>query len=448
MMDMRAFDDYIERSSERFLSELVAMCRQPSVSSTGAGIREMVLRVLDAFHAVGAEGELLNPDDPYPAVLGLLGGGSRAVLLYDHYDVQPVGPLELWQSPPFEPEYRDGLLYGRGVGDDKGELMARLQALAAYRHTFGKVPVRVKFLVEGAHEIGSRGLPELVEANRERLQAEACVSEGLGRDEFDNFTIYLGCRGFAQVELTVEMRKHAVASMYGGILPNPAARLSHALTTMMTERGDLVIDDLAEWVVPPTPDDLAALERIPFDERRLGVHLGASRFIGDLSGPALLKRYLLEPFGTICALVAGEPASGLVLPGKAVARLDFRLVPNLDPGRMAHLVRQHLRRRGFDDIAVSLLAGVSPDRCPPDAPIVEVAIAAARDLTGVEPIVYPLMPAYSASHVFHQTLGTPVIFAGAVTNSQSNLHAPNENIRVTDYLDYIKYCGRLIARLA
>lgn len=448
MIDFRLFDEYVERNADRFLADLIALCRHPSVSKTGDGIQETALSVVESFKNVDAQVEVLNPGEPYPVVLATLGAGRTSLLLYDHYDVQPAEPLDLWRSPPFEPESREGCLYGRGVGDDKGELVARLQALESYRQVFGDLPVQVKFLVEGAHEIGSPGLGAVVEANRGRLRADACLSEGLGRDEAGHFTIFLGCRGFAHVELVSQMREAVLASMYGGLLPNPALRLLQALATLSDDRGDLVLDGLKDHAVPPTPADLALLERIPFDEDELRTQLGTSRFNGDRSGAELLRHYLLEPFATISALVAGDLSWGLVLPGRAVARLDIRLVPDLEPASTADLVRQHLRRRGFDDVEVSLLGGVPPDRCPAGAPIVAAATAAARDLTGVDPIVYPLMPAYSASRVFHESLGTPVLFAGAVTNVRSNLHGPNENIRVAEYFEYIKYIGRLIARLA
>ncbi len=443
-----SFDAHVERNADRSLAQLVRLCRQPSISKTGSGIREMAAEVGDLFAAAGAEVETLNPGEPYPVLLGTLGAGSVRLLLYDHYDVQPPEPVDAWTSPPFEPVFRDGALYGRGVGDDKGELLARLHTLESYQQVFGAVPVRVQFLVEGAHEIGSPGLTATVAAHRERLRSDVCVSEGLGRDESGNFTIYLGCRGFAHVELVAQMREQVLASMYGGLLANPAERLARALSTLSDEKGSLVLDGLQDYVAPPTPEDLACLARLPLDEPRLRAELKTTAFIGARSGSELLRRYLLEPFATVTTFVAGDLSWGLMLPGRAVARLDVRLVPNLDPAAVVELLRQHLHRRGFDEIEISLLGGVPPDRCPADAPVVDAAIAAARDLTGVEPIVYPLMPAYSASHVFHHGLGTPVIFAGAVTHAGSNLHGPNENIRVADYVDYIKYFGRLISRLA
>ena len=218
------------------------------------------------------------------------------------------------------------------------------------------------------------------------------------------------------------------------------------MATILDEQGNLLIDGLEAHVVPPSPADEALLARIPFDESALGAALGTRHFLDGLRGPDLLRHYLLAPFGCICAVTAGDPEAGLMLAGKASARLDLRLVPNLQPALVADLLQAHLRRRGFDQIQVSLLAGVAPDRCPVDAPIVDIAVAAAREYSRQEPVVYPSMAAISASHVFHHALGTPVIFAGAVTDDASHLHGPDENIRVADYMGYMKFFGRLLHR--
>jgi acetylornithine deacetylase/succinyl-diaminopimelate desuccinylase-like protein len=421
----------------------VTFCRQESVSQTGAGIQATAVRVAEAFQSAGAQTELLAPASAYPLVLGTLGAGPRTLLLYDHYDVQPPGPLAAWHSPPFEPECRGGVLVGRGVGDDKGELLARLQALQAYQHVFGELPLQVRFLVEGAHEIGSVGLREAVEANRDKLQADACLSEGLGSAGTAPFTLYLGCRGLAYVELTCHARENVIASMHGGLVLDPGAHLAKAISSLFTDRGQLVLDGLVEWVAAPTPIDVALLEGIPPGARPDVTQPGEAPMAIER-----LRQHLFEPAAAVCAFVAGNPEWGLVMPGQATARLDIRLVSKLLPETAQQLVRQHLDKRGFSSVQVRLLGGVAPDRCPLEAPIVTAARHAAEAVTGHAPVVYPLMPAYSVAHVFHDILATPVLFAGAVTHSGSNLHAPNENIRLSDYFGYMRYFGRLIKAFA
>jgi len=444
MTEFQHFDSFVADHAEPWFAELVEAARQPSVSATGEGIEPMGAWVIARLRTAGAAAEMVESGVSHPAVIGEVGSGRRSVLLYDHYDVQPPGDPAAWLSPPWEPTLRDGALFGRGVADDKSELLARIHATEAWRATMGELPVRVRFLVEGAHEIGSPGLAEIVAANRDRLVADACLSEGTGRDDAGNVTINLGCRGFMSVELRVRMRSRTLASMYGGLLPSAPLRLMSAVETVVGPDGALLVDGVDERVQTGTPEDLALLAAIPWNEDDVRATLGVSEFAGGMSGLPLLRRYVLEPFVAVCSITAGDPSWGLVIPGEAAARLDIRLVPGLDPDVTIDLLRAHLARRGFEDVSVTVLAAVAPDRCSPSDPVVGASIAAAHAAEGRAPVVYPLMPAYSASRVFRDGLGTPVLFAGAVTNAASNLHAANENIVLDEYLAYVRFFGRFL----
>jgi acetylornithine deacetylase/succinyl-diaminopimelate desuccinylase-like protein len=445
--DFGAFDAFVDAHRDAWLGEVVDFAR-PSVSATGEGIAEMGVRVLDRLRQAGATAELVESGVSHPAVIGEVGAGKRSVLFYDHYDVQPPGDPSAWTSPPWQPTYRDGHLFGRGVADDKGELLARIHAVEAWRATFGELPLRVRYLLEGAHEIGSPGLAEIVAANRDRLVADACLSEGTGRDDAGNVTINLGCRGFVSVELRLQVRSRTLASMYGGLLESAPRILMEAVGSVVGPDGALLLDGADERVRTGTPEDLALLERLPWDEDEIRRTLDVHGFAGGMSGLPLVRRYVLEPFVALCSFTAGDPAWGLVIPGDAAARLDIRLVPGLDPDVVVDLLRAHLQRRGFGAVGITVLAAVAPDRCDPSEPAVTAAIAAARDAEGREPVVYPLMPAYSASRVFRDGLGTPVLFAGAVTNATSNLHAADENIAVDEYGAYVRFLGRFLERFA
>lgn len=448
MTDFARFDAHVAERASDFFDELIAYGRQPSVSATGEGIAAMAPLVVATLERAGARASIVESPARYPAVIAEAGpeagGARRTLLLYDHYDVQPPGDPAAWDSPPWEPTLRGGALYGRGIADDKGELLARIHAIEAWGATRGPLPLRVRWIVEGEHEIGSPGLPGILRVNRSRLEADACLSEGTGRDELGNVTINLGCRGFVSLELSVRMRRIALASMYAGILPSAPDRLMRALATIVGPDGALTVDGVAERTPAPTVDDLAMLAAIPWSEADARAALEVDILVPGLRGLDLLRRYLLEPFVAVCSVTSGDPAWGLVVPGDARARLDIRLVPGLDPDDVIGLLRAHLLAHGFDDVGVEVLAAVAPDRTAASEPIVAAAIAAARDAEGREPVVYPLMPAYSASRVFRDELGTPVLFAGAVTNARSNLHAPNENVVLDEYLAYIRFFGRLL----
>lgn len=449
MTEFQRFDAYVAQHAERFFGELESFGRQPSVSVTGEGIAEMAPLVVSTLSRIGAGAAIVASPARHPAVIAEAGAGARTLLLYDHYDVQPPGDLGAWETPPWEPSRRHGALYGRGIADDKGELLARIHAVEAWQAAHGPLPLRVRWIVEGEHEIGSPGLAEILRANRSRLEADACLSEGTGRDEFGSVTINLGCRGFVSVELAVRLRRVTLASSMGGLLPSASDRLMRALLTVAGPDGSVLIDGVAERVPAPSADDEALLRAIPWSDSAAREALGIDALTPGLTGIDLLRHHLVEPFVAICAVNSGDPSWGLVVPGEAVARLDIRLVPGLDPDVLVDLLRAHLERRGFADVSVVVLAAVAPDRTDPSLPAVRAAIEAARDAEGGrEPVVYPLMPAYSASRVFRDELDTPTLFAGAVTNARSNLHAPNENIVLDEYLAYVRFFGRFLARFA
>ena len=221
------------------------------------------------LRAAGASADLVESGVSHPAVVGEIGAGPRSVLLYDHYDVQPPGDPAAWSSPPWEPRFRGDALFGRGIADDKGELLARIQTVEAWQAVFGELPLRVRFLIEGAHEIGSPGLAEIVASNRVRLVADACLSEGTGRDEAGNVTINLGCRGFVSVELRVRLRSRTLASMFGGLLASAPRLLMDAVASVVGTDGALLVDGADEHVQTGTPEDMALLERIPWSDEEV-----------------------------------------------------------------------------------------------------------------------------------------------------------------------------------
>jgi succinyl-diaminopimelate desuccinylase len=236
--------------------------------------------------------------------------------------------------------------------------------------------------------------------------------------------------------------------MYGGLLPSAPRLLIEAVRSIVGPDGALTVDGVDERVQTNNPELLDMLGRIPWNEADIRASLGVSDFAGGMTGLPLLRRYILEPFVAVCSFSSGDPAWGLVIPGDATARLDVRLVPGLDPDDVIHLIREQLKARGFGDVTLTVLAAVAPDRIGPSEPIVVAAQQAAWDTEGKAPVVYPLMPAYSASRVFRNGLGTPVLFAGAPTNATSDLHAANENIVVDELYAYVRFVGRLIAKFA
>src|SRR5438046_3093098 len=260
------FDDYVRARVPQYLDELKALIRQPTVSAQGIGIADTARIVLDRARRAGIDASARSVDGGPPTIVGETGRGERTLLIYNHYDVQPPDPLDEWETPPFEPTERDGYLYGRGVSDNKGNLMARLQAIETYRATVGELPLRIRVLFEGEEEIGSEHLLDFVKANGARLKADGCIWEAGYKDAAGRPTISLGLKGIAYFELGVRGAKQDVHSSQATIIPNPAWRLVWALATLKDANDRITIDGLWDHVRPASAEDVALLEALPFDE--------------------------------------------------------------------------------------------------------------------------------------------------------------------------------------
>src|ERR687889_1631049 len=332
-MRSMSIDRRVEDSKDYLLEELEEFLRMPSVSAQGGdegsfrGCAEWVRAKLEE---VGAEAKLMETEG-HPVVFAEMGGagdGDRTLLSYGHYDVQPPEPLELWESNPFEPEVRDGVLFARGVADDKGDVMARIQALRVYQEERGPLPFKLKFLIEGEEEIGSPNLAPFVRSNADLLSADACLWEGSMKDEAGRPMIFCGTKGMAYVELRARGASHDLHSMYGGIAPNPVWRLVQALRTIKDENGEITLDGLDDLADEPSEQDLEAISRIPFDDAALRESWKVEAMDRGLTGQDALREMLLRPTANIAGIQSGYtgPGSKTIVPSEAFVKMDFRLV--------------------------------------------------------------------------------------------------------------------------
>jgi acetylornithine deacetylase/succinyl-diaminopimelate desuccinylase-like protein len=444
-----AFDAHVRARQQEYVDELGALLRLPTVSAERSGIEEaarfVLARTIKAGFAATAERVSGGP----PTIVGEQGTGARTLLVYDHYDVQPPDPLDAWTTPPFEPTVRDGFLFGRGTSDNKGNLMARLQAIEAYTATFGPLPLKVRVLFEGEEEIGSEHLNEFARRHADRLRADGCIWEAGYKDAAGRPTISLGLKGICYVDLKVRGTRLDAHSSVGGIVPSAAWRLTWALASLKNERDEITVDGLMDRVRAPSPADLAVLERLPFDEDGWKRIHGIDGFVGGLTGLPLKQRYFLEPTCTICGLTSGYQGDGskTVLPAVASAKVDFRLVPDLTPELVRELLRKHLDARGFADVEITPHHGERPSRWPPDTDVAKAAVAANRSAYGMEPVVYPLMAGSGPMAQVCDQLGIPAVGFGSGNAGSAN-HAPNENIAIVDYIDHIRAFGRFLHAFA
>jgi acetylornithine deacetylase/succinyl-diaminopimelate desuccinylase-like protein len=444
---MDRFQAYVNANRSHFLDELKSLCTHPSVAAQGIGLEETADAVQARLEQLGAEVRRFTVDGSPPILYAELGQGERTMLVYNHYDVQPPDPLDEWETPPFEPAEREGRIFARGVADDKGDLMCRLQAIEAYQAAVGPLPLRLHLLIEGEEEVGSPHLATFAEEHRDLLQADGCLWETGEKDAARRPVLTLGVKGICYVELSLQTADSDLHSMWGGVVPNAAWRLVWALNTLKDAGDRILVDGLMDRVRPPSPAEREHLASLPFDEEMVRSNFGIGGFVQDLEGVELLVKLFYEPTCTICGLRSGyiQEGSKTVLPSRATAKVDFRLVPDLTPDLVAELLRAHLAARGFGDIEVEGTHGAMPARSSADAPFVRSCIEAAHSTYGEQPVVYPNSPGTGPLYTLCRE--TPTVMAG-VAHANSRLHAPNENIYIQDYFEGIRFVGELIHRFA
>jgi acetylornithine deacetylase/succinyl-diaminopimelate desuccinylase-like protein len=441
----------VRERADKYVGWLTEACSLPSMESDQDGLEAMAAWVEDKLTALGATVERLTYEGAPDALLGLLGSGGKSLLFYDHYDVQPVDPLDEWHSPPFEPAIRDGLFFARGSADNKGDLVARLAALEVYQEVHGHFPFTIKFLVEGEEETGSKSFHEIVEANRDKLAADGCIWEGQGMDHSGRPSLVFGAKGLAYVELNLRGLNEDQHSSFAVYAPSPAWHMVEALATLRAPDGTVLIDGFYDDVVAPTDADIDALKSFPFDEETERARLGVDSFVGGVTGTDFLLRYFFEPTCNIAGIVTGftvPGASKTVLPKQAMAKLDMRLVPDQDPDDIVAKLRKHLDERGFDDIEITTFSMEHPVRSEPGFALGKAAIDAAKDTFPGEPAIAPMMIATGPMHVIARGLGVPTVSPAGVCLPTSDIHAPNENCRVDDYLKIIEYTVAYLDRFA
>jgi acetylornithine deacetylase/succinyl-diaminopimelate desuccinylase-like protein len=450
-MDYSKIDAYLQAHLDESISELSSLVAQPSVAAQNWGLQECAQLVAEMLHRRQFIVEIM-PTNGAPVVFAeRTGSSNRTLLIYNHYDVQPPEPLELWESPPFEPDLREGKLFGRGVSDDKGQFVARLFAIDALLHEIGELPCRIKFIIEGEEEVSSVHLHDFIKNNQERLAADACIWEFGSVDHREIPIQFLGLRGICYVELSVQTANIDVHSGLGGsIFPNPAWKLVWALNSLKGPDGRIQIPGFYDSVKPPSERDRTLMEALPEVASEYRTRYGVKEFLNGLTGGVELRiAEVFEPTCTICGLTSGYQGSGAktVLPARASAKVDFRLVPDQHPEQVLKQLRAHLDTKGFEDIEITFLGGEPPARTDPDDPFVKMVVETAEPVYGMPMQMTPLSGGSGPNYPFVHELKLPVVTAGAGYPG-TLAHAPNENLRIDLYLKHAKHVARIMNEFA
>jgi acetylornithine deacetylase/succinyl-diaminopimelate desuccinylase-like protein len=448
-----AIDTFVRENESRLLAELKDFLRIASISTapehrgdvlTGANF------VASALGKAGLENVKIIPTAGHPLVYGdwLHAPGKPTVLLYGHYDVQPPDPLELWESPPFEPVERDGYLYARGSSDDKGQMYMHVKAIEALRAVQGGLPCNVKFLIEGEEEIGGASVAKYVSENPEKLKADAALVSDTSMYADGIPTLCIGLRGLVYTEVEAQGPSRDLHSgLYGGASPNAVFGLIELLAKAKDNQGRLRIPGIYDDVREPAPEELASWKSLPFREQEfLAKEVGAARLVGE-PDRMVLERIWSRPTMEVHGIAGGFTGSGAktVIPAKATAKVSFRLAPDQDPAKVVEVFRAW--------VAASAPPGIK----------VEVRVLSAAPATVVNP-KHPAIDA--AAKVFAETMGRPTVFirsGGSIPIvgdfarhlkipsvllgfglPDDALHSPNERFKIANYYAGIRTVARFL----
>ncbi len=441
----------VEPGAEKALELLKEYCRFPTISAQSRAQPETAAFVHRILAEHGFEVKEYPTDGGPNVVFGqmIVSEKKPTLLMYQHYDVQPVDPLDEWTRDPFDPVIEGDKFYARGCGDTKGNLIAQLLAVRAWQEAEGQPPINLKFVVEGEEEIGSRHFPSFVHANTEILHADGATIEGGDHLADGRPKIELGCKGILYVDLVCRTAKVDQHSMYAAISPNPVWRLIQALDTLRDPKGRLKIPRWTEDARRPTARELRYMRKTGLRVEHLKEFWGVRELRGGEDPFEVVRTLVYSPTCTICGIWSGYTEEGTKTVNPAVARckLDFRLVPNMRIEKQLEKLRAHMTAKGFGDIEIiEHKETLQPSAISMSARVVKAAIKGAVDSYGTEPEVWPWSAGASANGFFNEVVGVPSISGPGVSYDGSNYHAPNENIRISDFVGGAKHMAAMIGR--
>jgi acetylornithine deacetylase/succinyl-diaminopimelate desuccinylase-like protein len=420
---------HIDANRDSFVARVMDYVRHPSISAQDIGIAEVGAMLLEMLTALGLEAQSI-PTRRHPMILGRSdkAPGKPTVILYGHYDVQPPEPLELWHSPPFTPTIRDGRIYARGIGDNKGQHFAQLLAIESHLKVLGTLPCNVVVLLEGEEEIGSPHIAEFVAEHRDRLKADLVVTADGPLHISGAPVVTFGVRGVASFELRARTASRDMHSgNYGGVAPNAIWTLVHLLATMKDAAGRITIDGLHAPIVPPTNAEREAAATLPLDLSGTMADLGLKRLDAPAERP-FYDRLMFHPTLTINGLNGGYGGAGskTVLPAHAIAKCDIRLVEAMTPEQVFACVKAHVAKHA-PEVEFVPQGGMLPSKTPFENPFAPAVIEAVRAANDRDPLLFPALGGSLPDYVFTKILGLPA-FGTPYANADEANHAPNENL--------------------
>ena len=447
----------IDSEMDSLILDLQRLIRQPSVSAKKQGIAECASLVADIMDRAGIHSQILHLDhdicdgrhdddsNANPIVYGeaksKANPNGKTILFYNHYDVQPEDPIELWDKDPFSGKVEGNYIFGRGASDDKGELITRIKAVEYFLKMTGDVPCNVKFIVEGEEEIGSKNISQYLTQYKDMFACDGIIWEFGYVDEKDIPVISLGMKGLLYVELVAKGPSRDAHSSLAVLIENPAWHLIRALNSMRDSAGRILVKDWYNETIDFSAQDISLIEQEPFNEESFKNEYSIEKFVDNISGTETRKALAGNPTCNIAGILSGYIGEGAktVLPAEAIAKLDFRLVPDMVPKKQLERIKKHLKENGFkeNEIAVKFIHGEAAARVSATDPFVNIVQEAAKEIFG-SVITSVSSAGTGPMHSFIEILKSPCVSVGS-TYVYAKIHSPNEFARV-DLLNNATKC--------
>ncbi len=452
---MSPLEHYLDQHAARFESELCELLRIPSISAIGehhGDIEKAADWVLGQFRSLGFQAEKIStPGNPLVYAESPAVPGAPTVLIYGHYDVQPVDPLGEWITPPFEPTRRGDDLYARGATDDKGQMFTHIKSTEAWLKTKGKLPVNLKYLIEGEEEVSSGNLFPFVDRERKKLACDVAVISDSSQFAPGRPAITYGLRGIAYYEARLTGPKQDLHSgTFGGAVTNPARALSRIMAALVDDQGRIQVPGFYEDVVPLTAEERKQFAALEFDEAAFMRQIDVAGLSGE-TGYTTLERRWARPTCDINGLTSGYQGEGAktVLPARASAKFSFRLVPNQDPKKISAALEPFLRKLLPPGITMELIDfhGAPGVVVPLDSPFMAAAVRAIERSFGTKPVFMREGGSIPIVTTFRQQLGVDTLLLGWGLDDD-NAHSPNEKFNMADFHRGIKASAYLWDELA
>ncbi len=438
---------HVDSNMSNLISDLQTLIRQPSVSAKNEGLEECAKLVKKLLKKSGLKSEILRlKKGVAPIVYGEIKSkqnSTKTLMFYNHYDVQPAEPFDLWDDPPFSGTRKGNKIFGRGATDDKGELITRIKAVEACLKTTGDVPCNIKFVIEGEEETGSAHIEEYLKKYRKKFSCDGVIWEFGYVDVKNRPIIGLGMKGLLFVELSTKESIIDAHSSLAVLIKNPAWRLIDAVKTLRDPNGKILIKDWYNEVTPFSKKDLELIRKEPFDENVFKKEFGIKSFVGNKKGMDAKKALAGGATCNIAGFVSGYTGDGAktVLPGDALVKIDFRLVPKMDPKKQIMRLKKHLKSKGFSDVKIKVFHGEAAARTSSSEPFV-TQVKDAADKSYGKSILNVSNAGTGPMYPFVDILKAPCISIGS-TYMFSRIHSPNEFARV-DLLKKTTKCICLI----